>query len=55
MTKTQWKPIRKIVAAAVGAGIAWVALRVGVDLGPEEVNEAASGVVAVLAGYLVKN
>ncbi len=48
----KWKPIRKIAVAAVAAGVTWLALRLGVDLGAAEINEAAAGVVAVLAGYL---
>lgn len=51
----KWLPIRKVCAAFVGAGIAWLALQVGVDLGPDAVNEAASAVVALMFAYVVRS
>lgn len=52
-TLTNYAPIRKIVAAFVAAGIFWVARRAGVDLGPDEVNEAANAAVGIAAGYII--
>ena len=48
-----YMPIRKIMATFVAAGIAWVGLRAGVDLGSDEINEAAVAIVGGLAGYLM--
>lgn len=52
---TNYLPIRKVCAAGVAFGIT-VALRaLHVDLGPEIVNEAAQGLIAVGTAYLVKD
>lgn len=51
-TTIDYSPIRKIVAAAVAAGIFYIARQVGLDLGSDDVNEAALGIVAIAAGYL---
>lgn len=48
-----YMPIRKIVATFVAAAIAWIGLRAGVDLGSDDVNEAAVAIVGIAAGYLV--
>lgn len=50
-----WKPVKKIVATFVGAGITWLALRAGVDLGPEAINQGAAALVGIVAGYLTKS
>lgn len=50
---TDLAPIRKLVAAAVGAGLTWVAFRLGIPAGPAEVEQAAAAVVGLLFGYLV--
>lgn len=51
--KTNWAPIKKIVAVFVGSGLSWLALRLGVDLGPDAVNEAAVALVGIGLGYIV--
>lgn len=48
-----WTPIRKIFAAVVGAGLTWVALRLGLSLGSEELNEAATAIVGVIFAYVI--
>jgi hypothetical protein len=48
----KWKPIRKIVAAALTAGIIFVAQRLGLDLGADEVNDAAQALAPIIVGYL---
>lgn len=53
MTRNSWMPIRKILVAAVAFVLSYIALRLGVDLGDAEVNQAALGIVTLLAGYLV--
>lgn len=51
-TPTDWAPVKKIVAVAVGSAIAWVAVKVGVDLGSDDVNAAAVSLVGIVFGYL---
>lgn len=50
---SKWTPVRKIAVAFLGSAITYVALRLGLDLGPDDVNEAASAVVGLIFGYLV--
>lgn len=45
-------PIRKIAVAALAALITYVVQRVGLDLGPAAVEQAAAAVVGLVAGYL---
>lgn len=51
----QYLPIKKVVAAFVAAGLAYVARRAGVDLGDAEINEAAVALVGIAAAYLVRD
>lgn len=48
-----WTPIKKVAAGFVASAIAYVAKRAGIDLGPEEINEAAIAFVGVVVAYLV--
>ena len=50
-----WKPIKKVAAGFVAAGIAYVAVQLGVDLGDEDVNDAALALVGIVVAYLVKS
>jgi hypothetical protein len=50
-----WTPIRKVAAGFIAAGIAYVAVQLGVDLGDEDVKEAALAIAGVLTAYLVKS
>lgn len=52
---TNWLPIKKVGGAILGAALAWVALRLGVDLGPDALNEAATAVVGLLVAYFVRD
>lgn len=49
-----WRPVRKITAAFVGSGLAWCARRAGVDLGPDDLNEAAVALVGLIFGYIAR-
>lgn len=51
----RWKPIRKVLAGFIAAGIAYGAVQLGVDLGDEDVKEAALAIAGVLVAYLVKS
>lgn len=50
-----WTPIRKVAIGAVAAAIAYVARQLGVDLGSDEINEAALTIVGIATAYLVKS
>lgn len=50
-----WTPIRKVAIGAVAAAIAYIARQLGVDLGSDEVNEAALAVVGIVTAYLVND
>ena len=50
----KWMPIRKIMAAAIAGAIFWGARQIGLDLGTDDVNEAAAILATVAAGYWVK-
>ncbi len=52
-TDTNLLPLRKVGIALVTSLLAWIALQAGVDLGPDEVNEAATGIVGLVTAYLV--
>jgi hypothetical protein len=47
-------PVRKIVAVFIGAGLAYIARRAGVDLGDADVNEAAVILAGLVFGYFAK-
>lgn len=51
----EWKPIKKVAAGFVAAGLAYLARQLGVDLGSDEINEAALSIVGILTAYLVKS
>ncbi len=53
MSETNLLPIRKVIAAALAALVVYGAQRLGLDLGPAEVEEAAAAVVAIIVAYLV--
>lgn len=48
-------PIRKVVVTALGAGLTWAALRLGLDLGSDAANEAATVLVGLAFGYLERD
>jgi hypothetical protein len=50
----KWKPIKKVAAGFVAAGIAYAAHKLGVDLGNEDINDAALAVVGIAVAYIVK-
>jgi hypothetical protein len=50
----KWYPVRKIAAVMIGSGLFWVARQFGVDLGAEDVNDAAMALSGIALGYLVK-
>lgn len=51
----RWLPIRKIVMTAVGAGLTWGAMRGGLDLGTDSMNEAATILVGLVFGFAEKD
>lgn len=48
-----WKPIKKVAAGFLAAAIAYAARQLGVDLGSDEINEAALTIVGLAVAYLV--
>ena len=50
-----WKPIKKVAAGFVAAAIAYAAHKLGVDLGSEDINDAALALVGILTAYAVKS
>lgn len=48
-------PIRKIITALVTGGLSWLALRSGLDLGDDAVNQAVPLITGVIFGYLEKD
>lgn len=52
---SQWRPVRKVAAGFVAAAIAYIAVQLGVDLGDEDIKEAALAIVGVAVAYLVKS
>ena len=48
-------PIRKIVTVLVTGGLSWAALRSGLDLGDDAVNQLTPLVVGALFGYLERD
>lgn len=51
----QYLPIRKIVVGAVGGGLAWGAMRLGLNLGSASANEAATIIVGLVFAYAEKD
>lgn len=51
----KWRPIRKVAAGFVAAAIAYAAVQLGVDLGDEDIKEAALALVGIAVAYLVKS
>jgi hypothetical protein len=49
----RWAPVRKVAAGFIAAGIAYVAVQLGVDLGDEDVKEAALALAGIVTAYLV--
>lgn len=51
----KYLPIRKVVVGAVGAGLTWVAMRLGLDLGSAAANQAAAVIVGLVFSYAEKD
>ena len=51
----KYVPIRKVAVGFIAAAIAYAAHQFGVDLGDEDVNDAALALVGLLAAYLARN
>lgn len=50
-----WTPIRKLAAAGITAAVIYAAQRLGLDIGSDDVNDAAQAILPVLVGYAVKD
>lgn len=48
-------PIRKIVTALVTGGLSWLALRAGLDLGDDAVNQAVPLITGIVFGYIERD
>lgn len=48
-------PIRKIVAVVIGAALARAAQALGIDLGPDLVNDAAMVLAGAALGYATRD
>lgn len=49
----KWLPVRKVAVGLIAAVLFWVAQRLGLDLGPDAVNEAAQAIIGFVVAYLV--
>jgi hypothetical protein len=52
---TDLLPIRKVAVTFVGAAMTWGALRLGMDLGNDEANQAAVALVGLVFAYFEKD
>lgn len=51
----KWLPIRKIVTALITGGLSWAALRSGLDLGDDAVNQLTPLLVGLAFAYAEKD
>lgn len=50
----KYKPIKKVAAGFVAAAIVYVAHKLGVNLGDEDINDAALALAGLAVAYIVK-
>lgn len=48
-------PIRKVAVGALGGALTWAALRLGMNLGSDEANQAATILVGLAFAYLERD
>jgi hypothetical protein len=51
----KYLPIRKVVMTAIGGGLAWAAMRSGLDLGDDSLNQAATVLTGLVFAYVEKD
>lgn len=52
---SKFLPIRKVAVAALGGALTWAALRLGMNLGSDEANQAATILVGLAFAYFERD
>lgn len=55
MNLPKYLPIRKVAVALVGGGLTWGAMRLGLNLGSDAANQAATVLIGLAFAYAEKD